>query len=99
LVAGRTAQEFNQRKKRKGAFWEDRCHATAVETGEHLAKRIVYVDLNMVRAGVVRHPSEYKLSGFNEIQNPPNGMQLLTGRLYRRFRPLTIRFLRIKRIL
>ena len=23
LVAGRTAQEFNQRKKRKGAFWED----------------------------------------------------------------------------
>jgi len=24
LIAGRTAQEFNQRKKRKGAFWEDR---------------------------------------------------------------------------
>ena len=30
LVAGRTAQEFNQRKGRKGAFWEDRYHATAV---------------------------------------------------------------------
>ena len=71
LVAGRTAQEFNQRKKRKGAFWEDRYHATAVETDEHLAKCIVYIDLNMVRAGVVRHPSEYRLSGFNEIQNPP----------------------------
>ncbi len=25
----------------------------------------------MVLAGVVRHPSEYRLSGFNEIQNPP----------------------------
>lgn len=71
LVAGRTAQGFNQRKKRKGAFWEDRYHATAVETDEHLAKCIVYIDLNMVRAGVVRHPSEYRLSGFNEIQNPP----------------------------
>lgn len=71
LVAGRTAQEFNQRKKRKGAFWEDRYHATAVETDEHLAKCIVYIDLNMVRAGVVSHPSEYRLSGFNEIQNPP----------------------------
>ncbi len=71
LVAGRTAQEFNQRKKRKGAFWEDRYHATAVETDEHLAKCIVSIDLNMVRAGVVRHPSEYRLSGFNEIQNPP----------------------------
>ena len=23
LVAGRVAQEYNQRKKRKGAFWED----------------------------------------------------------------------------
>ena len=28
LIAGRTAQEYNQRKGRKGAFWEDRYHAT-----------------------------------------------------------------------
>ncbi|MFW8602566.1 transposase, partial [Desulfobacterota bacterium M19] len=27
--------------------------------------------MNMVRAGVVKHPSEYSLSGFNEIQRPP----------------------------
>jgi len=33
LVAGRTGQEFNQRKGRKGAYWEDRYHATAVESG------------------------------------------------------------------
>jgi len=33
LIAGRTGQEFNKRKTRKGAFWEDRYHATAVETG------------------------------------------------------------------
>jgi putative transposase len=31
LVAGRTGQEYNIRKKRKGAFWEDRYPATAVE--------------------------------------------------------------------
>jgi putative transposase len=31
LVAGRTAQEYNQRKKRQGAVWEDRYHATAIE--------------------------------------------------------------------
>lgn len=35
LVAGKTAQEFNRRKNRKGAYWEDRYHATAIETGEH----------------------------------------------------------------
>jgi len=70
LIAGRTGQEFNQRKNRKGAFWEDRYHATAVESGEHLIKCIVYIDLNMVRAGVVKHPSEWPFSGYNEIQNP-----------------------------
>jgi len=37
LIAGRTGQEFNQRKNRKGAFWEDRYHATAaVEDSDHL---------------------------------------------------------------
>ena len=70
LVAGRTGQEYNQRKERKGAFWEDRYHATAVEADEHLVKCLVYVDLNMVRAGVVNHPSEWKFSGYNEIQYP-----------------------------
>lgn len=71
LIAGRTAQEFNQRKERKGAFWEDRYHATAVERNEHLIRCLVYIDLNMVRAGVVNHPSEWEMNGFNEIQNPP----------------------------
>jgi hypothetical protein len=28
------------------------------------------MDLNMVRAGVVRHPCEWGFSGYNEIQNP-----------------------------
>jgi len=70
LIAGRTGQDFNQRKNRKGAFWEDRYHATAVESGEHLIKCLVYIDLNMVRAGVVKHPSEWPFSGYNEIQEP-----------------------------
>jgi len=70
LIAGRTGQEFNQRKDRKGAFWEDRYHATAIESGEHLFKCLVYIDLNMVRAGVVDHPSEWPFCGYNEIQEP-----------------------------
>jgi putative transposase len=70
LIAGRTAQEYNQRKKRKGAFWEDRYHATAIETGEHLLRCMVYIDLNMVRTGVVDHPSQWPHGGYNEIQAP-----------------------------
>jgi len=34
LVAGRTARECNERKGRKGAYREDRYHATAIETGD-----------------------------------------------------------------
>jgi putative transposase len=70
LVAGRTGQEYNERKGRKGAYWEDRYHATAIETGEHLLRCLVYIDLNMVRAGVVNHPSKWDFGGYNEIQSP-----------------------------
>ena len=49
LVAGRTGQEYNQRKNRKGAFREDRYHATAIESDRHLAQRIVYIDLHPVK--------------------------------------------------
>ena len=70
LTAGRCAQEYNNRKIRTGAYWEDRYHATAVETGEHLLRCLVYIDSNMVRAGVVDHPSEWIFGGYNEIQTP-----------------------------
>lgn len=70
LIAGRTGQEFNQRKNRNGAFWEDRYHATAVEDGDHFFRCCAYIDLNMVRAGVVDHPSQWPYSGYNEIQRP-----------------------------
>jgi putative transposase len=68
LVAGRTGQEYNARKKRKGAFWEDRYHATAIESGSYLQRCLLYVDLNMVRAGVVHHPQEWVYGGYHEIQ-------------------------------
>jgi putative transposase len=70
LIAGRTAQQYNQRKRRKGAFWQDRYHATAIDTGEHLLRCLVYIDLNMVRAGMVDHPSNWPHGGYNEIQTP-----------------------------
>ena len=70
LIAGRTGQEYNQRKRRKGAFWEDRYHATAIEGDNHLFRCMVYIDMNMVRTGTVSHPLEWEFCGYNEIQNP-----------------------------
>ena len=67
LVAGRVAQEFNLRKGRRGAFWQDRYHATAVENNHHLVHAMIYIDLNMVRAGVVSHPSQWPFCGYYEL--------------------------------
>ena len=71
LIAGRTAQDYNRRKQRRGAYWEDRYHATAVEADTHLGRCITYIDLNMVRAGAVAHPQAWDACGYREIQNPP----------------------------
>lgn len=60
-------QEYNERKSRCGAFWQDRYHATAVETDLHLRRCLCYVDLNMVRAGVVQHPRDWAFCGYQEI--------------------------------
>ena len=56
LLAGRIGQEYNIRKKRKGAFWQDRYHATAVETGEHLRQCITYIDLKHGQGRCHRSP-------------------------------------------
>jgi putative transposase len=56
--------------KPRGAFWQDRYHATAIETGEHLLRCLASIDVNLVRAGVVDHPSKWHRGGYNEIQAP-----------------------------
>ena len=81
LVAGRAGRDYNQRKARKGAYWEDRYHATAVEADEHLRRCLVYIDLNMVRAGVVKHPAEWAHGGYREIQAPPKRYAIIDLRV------------------
>lgn len=79
LAAGCTAQKYNERKDRRGAFWEDRYHAVAIETPEHFARCVVYVDLNMVRAGAVREPLEWRWSGWFEMHRPRQRYVLIDG--------------------
>jgi putative transposase len=77
LVAGRVAQEYNQRKKRKGAFWEDRYHATAIASDHHFARCLAYIDLNMVRAGAVDDPTAWPESGYAELMQEKQRYHLL----------------------
>ena len=67
LIESRIAQDFNARKERRGAFWEDRYHATAIEDGAQFAQCLTYIDMNMVRAGVVAHPREWPFCGYQEL--------------------------------
>jgi len=84
LVAGRTAQEYNLRKGRKGAYWEDRYHATAVDTNTHLARCMVYIDLNMVRAGAVTSPADWPWCGYCEIQSPAQRYSIIDKKVLTR---------------
>lgn len=77
LVAGCTARIYNARTGRLGAFWQDRYHATAVESDRHLVRCMSYIDLNMVRAGVVAHPSQWRESGYCEIQRLPQRYRII----------------------
>jgi len=77
LAASRAAQEYNYARSRHGAFWEDRYHSTAIEAGVHLIRCLTYIDLNMVRAGVVKHPSEWPFAGYHEIQGKPVAFPLV----------------------
>jgi REP element-mobilizing transposase RayT len=74
---GGFAEWYNRRKKRKGAFWTDRYHATMIESGEHLWRCMRYCDLNMVRAGAVEHPREWRWCGYDELVGERQRYRLL----------------------
>lgn len=67
LVQGRTAQQHNQRRHRKGAYWEDRYHCTMIGKEKYLWNCLQYIDFNMVRAGVINNPLEWEWSGYKEF--------------------------------
>jgi putative transposase len=66
-VQGEFAQAYNRKKKRSGAFWGDRYHATLVDGDQYLMRCLRYIDLNMVRAGVVKHPRDWPWCGYDEL--------------------------------
>ncbi len=82
FLHGSVGQQYNLLKKREGAFWSDRFHSTHIQSGSHLSRCLFYIDMNMVRAGAVRHPEEWKHSGIHELLGKRQRYQLINmGRL------------------
>jgi putative transposase len=65
-VKGRFTQGFNARHKRKGTLWEQRFQSVIVGSGRALQTMAAYIDLNPIRAGVVKKPEDYRWCGFAE---------------------------------
>lgn len=60
----RYVQYFNLRNARTGTLWEGRYRATLIDTEQYLFACMRYIELNPVRAGLVKRPGEYRWSSF-----------------------------------
>jgi putative transposase len=69
FMQGQFAQSYNRNTGRINAFWGDRYFATAIQSGIHLSRCLAYIDLNMVRAGIVAYPDQWIECGYQEIHN------------------------------
>jgi len=66
-LQGTFASDYNRRRHREGSFWRGRFHPTLVQTGDHLSRCLFYVDMNMVRVGIVDHPEDWRFGGHHEL--------------------------------
>ena len=51
---------YNKAHHRKGFFWSERFKSVIVDNGETLINCLAYIDLNPIRAGVVKKPEQYR---------------------------------------
>ena len=61
-VARRYVPYFNRRYRRVGTLWETRYKSALVQSERYLVNCQRYIELNPVRAGMVRDPAEYRWS-------------------------------------
>ena len=66
FLSGTSSQDYNRRKNREGSFWSGRYRPTVIESGSHLSRCFFYIELNMVRAKAVGHPSQWFGGAFEE---------------------------------
>jgi len=51
---------YNKLHRKKGYFWSERFKSVIVENGETLINCLAYIDLNPIRAGLVKRPEDYR---------------------------------------
>lgn len=71
-LMGRFAQWYNREHERKGVFWEERFKSVIVEDGYASRTMAAYIDLNPLRAGMVKDPAQYAWSSYGEAMAGKN---------------------------
>jgi len=67
MLKQRFSQWYNGRRGRKGTLWEERFKSVLIEgAGLSLGAVAAYIDLNAVRAGLVKDPEDYRWCGYGE---------------------------------
>jgi REP element-mobilizing transposase RayT len=67
VIKQRFSQWYNRRTGRKGTLWQERFRSVVVEgQGHALTTMAAYIDLNAVRARLVRDPKDYRWCGYGE---------------------------------
>jgi putative transposase len=62
----RYTQWHNREHQRSGTLWEGRFKSVIVEDGVACKTMAAYIDLNPVRAGMVKDPAQYRWSSYGE---------------------------------
>lgn len=67
MLKRRFSAWYNKRHGRKGTLWEGRFRSVLVQdSDETVLKMAAYIDLNSVRAGLVKDPKNYRWCGYAE---------------------------------
>jgi putative transposase len=78
----RYVAHINRRDGRSGTLWEGRYRATAIDTDAYFLACCRYIELNPVRAGIVRHPREYRWSSWRQHASGASDPLLTEHALY-----------------
>ena len=61
----RYVQYFNRRYERSGSLWEGRFKSCITQTESYVLACYRYIEMNPVRATMVKHPAEYRWSSYS----------------------------------
>lgn len=83
-IGRRYVQYINKTYNRSGTLWEGRYKASLVDAENYLLACYRYIELNPVRASIVRHPADYRWSSYGVNAGIKPGKQLVAHEVFQR---------------